>query len=390
MAQILLDPRYDHVHLQDDVHGESIVQLKETVYGLISSNRKGRPKGILLHVNSHGGSVMWGQSLINIFTESQVNIRVIVNGVAYSMGAYITILAPSPRYMTDASTMLVHNGYQEISGRVEDVEMESSILSVTDQALEDSILSRTKISRQALRKLLHRDRVLTAREALEYGFIDVIVPVINVPFPKTVPKRRTSLSTLGQHVQIPHGYFQENNDNETKKSKFVCMLPNEPSSDDSGACNLLALRNVRNSKSAPVILHIGDIHDNDGITYIKSLPDVFAPLFGTIRAMSARQNVIGILESPVNLFTAVLLQACSWRAMHRHSYVLTQLLYEKARGLRQDVIENSMQLFELLRQILRARCRIPNNILATLETDRIVWYAEDCLKFGIIDEIIDD
>jgi ATP-dependent Clp protease protease subunit len=388
MAQILFDPRYDHVHLQDDVHGESIVQLKETVYGLISSKkRKERPNGILLHVNSHGGSVTWGQSLINIFTESQVSVHVIVNGVAYSMGAYITILAPSPRYMTDASTMLVHNGYQELSGRVQDVEMESGILSVTDQALEDSILSRTKISRQTLRKLLHRDRVLTAREALDYGFIDVIVPVINVPFPKTVPKRR---ATLGQHVQIPHGYFQENNDNDNKKGKFVCMLPNEAIYDDSGACNLLALRKVRNSKSAPVILHIGDIHDDNGITYIKSLPDVFAPLFGTIRALSARQKVVGNLESPVNLFTAVLLQACSWRAMHRHSYVLTQLLYEKARGLRQDVIENSMQLFELLRQILRARCRVPDNILATLETDRIVWYAEDCLKFGIIDEIIDD
>jgi hypothetical protein len=149
-------------------------------------------------------------------------------------------------------------------------------------------------------------------------------------------------------------------------------------------CDLIALRNVHSRKT--IVLHISDILEHD-IVHLRSFPNTFAPIFATIRALSMRQTVIGVIESPITLITASLLQACSRRTMHKNAYILTHLIYERASGALVDVVDNSKQLFALLRAILMARCRIPEHVIAKLETERIVWSAEECLAYGIVDEV---
>lgn len=391
-AKILLESNVMHVHMRNEVRQETVMQLKEAIF-------KAKPsRGVLMHINSPGGSMKWGLSLINVFKDAPPkSIHVIVNGAAYSMAALITILAPSPRYMTDVSTMLLHNWSATFDGRKEDINLVSKATALQDDAIEDRIVSRSKISRQALRLLLGRDRIISAQEALEYGFIDVIVPVINVPFSQSRSRRNSSTSaasaasTSVQHVQLPNGFWTSQDDDSTTTKEhqhpsiFLCMQPGASDAKQSD-CDLIALRNVHSRKG--IVLHISDIIEYD-IVYLRSFPATFAPLFATIRALSMRQAVLGVLDSPVNLITASLLQACSRRAMHKDSYILTHLIYERASGMLVDVVDNSKQLFALLRAILVARCRIPETVLAKLETDRILWSADECLAYGIVDEIIE-
>jgi len=382
-AKILFESSVTHVHMRDAVGQETVMQLKDAIFRARSS------RGVMMHVNSPGGSVKWGMSLINVFKDAPPkSIHVIVNGAAYSMAAYITILAPSPRYMTDVSTMLLHNWSGTFDGRKEDIDMDMKIAALQDKDLEDRVVSRSKIPRKALRLLLGRDRIISAQEALEYGFIDVIVPVINVPFSRQKPSTTSSSSSV-QHVQLPNGFWtsregEEDNNIPQRPSIFLCMQPGASNAKQSD-CDLIALRNVHSRKT--VVLHISDILEQD-IVHLRSYPKTFAPIFATIRALSMRQTVLGVLESPVSLITASLLQACSRRAMHKNAHILTHLIYERVSGALVDAVDNSKQLFALLRAILMARCRIPEHVIAKLETERIVWSAEECLAYGIVDDIV--
>jgi|SRR6184192_1548509 len=170
--------------IEKDTARAAIERLREL------ANESTRP--ITLYINSAGGNVTDGLALhdaIRHIVSRGIEVTIIVQGMAYSMGSIVLQAASEGRRLTfPHSWIMIHEpakwaGWQSTTAAAQHLER---LKQMQDQ-IYNILSSRSgKPLRQIIKDTKRNDFYLDAQKALEYGLIDAIVAG-ELPEPKPAP-----------------------------------------------------------------------------------------------------------------------------------------------------------------------------------------------------------
>ena len=139
-------------------------------------DEKKNAKQINLFINSPGGDVMDGVAIYGQIIRHNAHVTAYIDGWACSIASVIPMAADKV-VMSDTSMMMIHHPWSVAVGNSDEMRKAADTL---DSILEGSIIPAykskcgDKISDSKLREYLKDEKMLTAKECLQYGFCDEI------------------------------------------------------------------------------------------------------------------------------------------------------------------------------------------------------------------------
>ena len=133
---------------------------------------------ITMYVNSPGGSVTAGLSIVDTMNLISAPVSTVVLGLAASMG---TIIASSgdkgQRFITPNAEYLIHQpmGGTGAGTQETDMTITAKHLTKTRETLTKILAENSGKSPEEIAKDIERDNWLSAEEAIAYGFVDDFV-----------------------------------------------------------------------------------------------------------------------------------------------------------------------------------------------------------------------
>jgi ATP-dependent Clp protease protease subunit len=180
--------RLRDVYLIGDIEKDTARSCIERLRDLANDNT--RP--ITLFINSAGGNVTDGLAIhdaVRHIISRGIEITIIVQGMAYSMGSIVLQAASDSRRLAfPHSWIMIHEpakwaGWQSTSAAAQHLER---LKQMQDQIYKILSVRSGKPLRQIIRDTKRTDFYLDAQSALDYGLIDAVVAG-ELPEPKPLP-----------------------------------------------------------------------------------------------------------------------------------------------------------------------------------------------------------
>lgn len=131
---------------------------------------------INFYINSPGGSVISGLSILDVMEFVKPNIATYVLGQAASMGSLIASSGTKgKRYMLPRSRHLIHQPLGGASGQASDMEIQVNEILRMKKELTEIYVQNTGQSFEQLTKDMDRDNIMDAITSVNYGLADKIV-----------------------------------------------------------------------------------------------------------------------------------------------------------------------------------------------------------------------
>jgi ATP-dependent Clp protease protease subunit len=193
--------RLRDVYLIGDIEKDTARACIERLRELAGEN--GRP--ITLFINSAGGNVTDGLALHDVvrhIISRGIEITIIVQGMAYSMGSIVLQAASAGRRLAfPHSWIMIHEpakwaGWQSTSAAAQHLER---LKQMQDQIYRILSSRSGKPLRQIIRDTKRTDFYLDAQSAVDYGLIDAVVAG-ELPRPKPMPMEPGDESTAVEDV----------------------------------------------------------------------------------------------------------------------------------------------------------------------------------------------
>jgi len=130
-----------------------------------------------LHINSNGGQVTEGIAIHNVLSNTTMELEIIVDGVAASMGAILVQVPNAKRYMSKYSKMMLHVPSGYASGTSEDMRQYAQMMDDFEVTLRQIVCDRTGMNDDSvkLKWFDGKDHWLSPQQALTEKLIDGIV-----------------------------------------------------------------------------------------------------------------------------------------------------------------------------------------------------------------------
>jgi ATP-dependent Clp protease protease subunit len=133
-------------------------------------------KIITMHIDSPGGSVKSGLSMVDVMNYVSSNISTINTGMAASMGSILLGAGTKGmRYSLPNSKVMLHQVSSGASGHVEDIKISLAEAIKYNDKLFTMLGEYCGKDKERVLADCNRDNWLTAEEALAYGIIDGVV-----------------------------------------------------------------------------------------------------------------------------------------------------------------------------------------------------------------------
>ena len=133
-------------------------------------------KDITLYINSPGGSVTAGMAIYDTMMLIEPDVATTAMGLAASMGQFLlTAGAPGKRAALPHARILMHQPSAGVGGTSSDIAIQADMLNKSKLEMAELIAQHTGQTVERITLDSDRDRLFTAQEALEYGFIDKVV-----------------------------------------------------------------------------------------------------------------------------------------------------------------------------------------------------------------------
>lgn len=131
-------------------------------------------KRILLMINSGGGVVQIGQSIIGAMEMSKTPVDTCVYCIAYSMAADI-FACGHKRYMFPLTSIMFHSGSGTYQGTQSQIDAAKTFMDHELKRLFDKVMGRTKFDTKMKNKIKREDVFLNEEEAIKWGVADKVV-----------------------------------------------------------------------------------------------------------------------------------------------------------------------------------------------------------------------
>jgi ATP-dependent Clp protease protease subunit len=137
-------------------------------------------KDISLYINSPGGSVTAGMAIYDTMQFAECDIATYGMGLAASMGQFLlTAGTKGKRYALPHARIMMHQPSAGIGGSAADIAIMAEQFAHTKRELNELQALHTGKPVEQVAADADRDRWFTAKQALEYGFIDHVISHAN-------------------------------------------------------------------------------------------------------------------------------------------------------------------------------------------------------------------
>ena len=203
---------YKHIGNIDDM-GDGIngAFIAEDIQ-YINDNYKDQVKTINIRINSIGGSVADGLSIVSAILNSAIPVNTYIDGMAYSMAGVIAICG-NKKYMADYGTFMMHNAN---GGSDEEV------LNLITNSLAKIFERNTNLTLDKCKDLMNKETWMTADECMNLGIVDEIIqtkkmkPAMNATvkelhaiYNKVIIKTETKMNKLTDLLKLSNEASEE-------------------------------------------------------------------------------------------------------------------------------------------------------------------------------------
>ncbi len=132
-------------------------------------------KDIYLYINSPGGSVTAGLSIVDTMNHIKPDVATVCVGLAASMGSVILSQGEKgKRSILPNAEVMIHQPWGGAQGQASDIEITARHILKTRDRLNKMLAKATKQPLSKIEKDTDRDFFMDAEEAKNYGIIDTI------------------------------------------------------------------------------------------------------------------------------------------------------------------------------------------------------------------------
>jgi ATP-dependent Clp protease protease subunit len=147
-----------------------------TVSKIKAMNILDKKKPIFIEINSPGGSVADGMSIINAMEQSEAPIITVISGQACSMAALLSIVGDK-RFIYANSYWMQHSTSDIVGDYIQYIKDRTKFLIEFEQRTEKILKEKTKLSKMDIHKIRSGELWLNAEQSLNKGVVDrVIMP----------------------------------------------------------------------------------------------------------------------------------------------------------------------------------------------------------------------
>lgn len=132
-------------------------------------------KDIFLYINSPGGSVTAGLSIVDTMNHIKPNVATVCTGMAASMGSIILSQGEKgKRFILPNAEVMIHQPWGGAQGQASDIEITARHILKTRDTLNKMLAKATGQKLEKIEKDTDRDFFMDAHEAKKYGIVDQI------------------------------------------------------------------------------------------------------------------------------------------------------------------------------------------------------------------------
>lgn len=134
-------------------------------------------KEISMYINSPGGSVTAGLAIYDTMQYVKSSIQTICMGQAASMGALLLAGGTiGKRFALPSSRVMIHQPWGGAQGQSTDISIQAKEIIRLKNITISYFAEQTGKSEKVIASDMERDFYMSAKEALEYGIVDEIMP----------------------------------------------------------------------------------------------------------------------------------------------------------------------------------------------------------------------
>lgn len=133
-------------------------------------------KDITIQIASPGGNIYSGYTILDSMIYISPDISTVSMGMTASMA---TIIASSgtkgKRFILPHTRFLIHQPLGGTKGQCSDIQIEAKEIQTLKEELTQILADNSGQTYDAIERMCDRDTILTAKQAVEYGFVDKII-----------------------------------------------------------------------------------------------------------------------------------------------------------------------------------------------------------------------
>jgi ATP-dependent Clp protease protease subunit len=157
---------------------------------------KGGP--ITVRMNSGGGDVIAASVIRSIIVDYPGTVTMRIDGLAASAATFVAMAGDRVK-MQDTAFFMIHDPSVMAWGTVDELKAAIDLLKTVKAGIVDAYQGKTKMPAEKIAKMMSDETWLTARDALEMGFIDEI---ISAPGAKKAPKNLAIMNYVNVPVEL--------------------------------------------------------------------------------------------------------------------------------------------------------------------------------------------
>jgi ATP-dependent protease ClpP protease subunit len=354
-----------HIYFNRDVTDETVTALIETIREAnkpryTENNILLKPKPILIHISSMGGSITAGMRLMSVYALSKVPIATIVDNYSCSAATFLSI-SSHYRLITKYGYCLIHEYSLKgnINSRQQQITNYVNLVDTYFDKIIEMYLEQTKFEKEELKELLQHDLLLDSEFCLKKGIVDRIID-IKRDKPKEI--KTTNIYDIVQNY---------NYNNVTISCKDAIFKLDK----------ILFEKDI-----SPVIIYPRRFHCDE--------KQVERTIFDTLNLIPRIQNIdaptYAIIEGPISIDDILPMLYCDHIIMFDHAYIVSNILYfhNKIGFLLSDNIKNTELIFNIIKKILKEKTKMSKKQIDDINSKFTIINANEAKKIGLCDNII--